>query len=224
MRVNDRLLGATALVNLARWTPPECDDPEEEPEALREDFQDSVLSAFSFVPTGAPAYFEGGNLSDSFDSLLWIKRAQERAQKLLGELIEFAHRYDRLPEWRATLEKRPGRLFADQKELILRFLCGADLKFRFSDWSWNPVFETLDDMLRSAVAHVLISDAAKHLGKCEQCGAYYVSKRRASHHFCPDTDCRNRFWQRKTGSQRVKRSRATRRRLEKKGLIKPKRK
>jgi hypothetical protein len=79
---------------------------------------------------------------------------------------------------------------------------------------WHPVLKTLDDLLTWATAKVLATDTAAHLGICEHCGQYYCSRRRENHRFCPETDCRDRYWRAKTGKARVKQSLARKRAVQ----------
>jgi hypothetical protein len=76
---------------------------------------------------------------------------------------------------------------------------------------WHPVIRTLDDLLTWATANVLVNEVVSNVGRCEHCGQYYVSARRERHRFCPDTDCRDRFWGSRTGAERSRKSRAIRR-------------
>lgn len=127
------------------------------------------------------------------------ERAGRRTRSLLDE-------YPALGVVRRPLEHR---FVIPPREVIAR--AGFGNRGVAGLGQWHPVIRSLDDLLAWACANVLGSGAVYNVGRCEQCGRYYFSARRKTHRFCPDSDCRDRYWSARTGAERSKKSRSTRR-------------
>ena len=115
------------------------------------------------------------------------------------------------PAWRALWQKGSRPFRPEPTDPIIRYVSEREQKVWFSDWHWAPVVEGVDDLLLNAVTEVLSTDTAAFIGKCQECGRYYVSLRRHHHRYCPDKDCRDLHHRKESGSQRAMKSRAARR-------------
>jgi hypothetical protein len=142
-----------------------------------------------------------------------FRKAQGQARAILDALVSWASSRKAL-----SMEEYP-RLNIVRRPLQHRFILPVrpitqNPRVRREDvpgWGrWQPVITSFDDLLTWATANVLATDSARNLGRCEQCGDYYFSNRGTRHRFCPDGDCRDRFWRERTGVERVRRAREKR--------------
>lgn len=151
-----------------------------------------------------------------------IRAIARRAIGVLSVLVDLAgQRPGSRPSAQSRLVDRPA-LAVVRRPLEYRFVLplwafrpSAGLQDRsVPGWGqWHPVVRTLDDLLTWATANVLVSDALGNIGRCEECGRYYVSGRRGRHRFCAGTSCRDRYWGAKSGAARSRKFRARRREL-----------
>ena len=143
-----------------------------------------------------------------------FRKAQEQARRILDALVSWASNRKEL------VMKEPPILSVVKRPLQHRFILPVrtitpNPRVRPEDvpgWGrWQPVITSFDDLLTWATANVLATDSARNLGRCEHCRQYYFSNRETRHRFCPDRDCRDRYWRERTGVERIRRSREKRR-------------
>lgn len=154
-----------------------------------------------------------------------VGEAVEQARAILAALIALAGggRGRDLARSTGPVLQRFRALEVVRRPLPHRFVlpiwiveASADFDDRaIAGWGqWHPMIGSLDDLLTWATANAMATGAVPHIGCCEQCGCSYVARRPGGHRFCPDGDCRDRFWNARTGASR---SRATRARQRERG-------
>ena len=169
------------------------------------------------------ALFPGMPLFEALAKAKLSTRAVARARKMACEILAA---FLLLGSWAVGRSKgTTGRLLKDHPPLAVvrrriehRFVLPfwavtgrTDLgDAGIAGWGdWHPEIRTLDDLLAWATAHGLSHNAVDKVGKCDECGGFYVSARRGRHRFC-SSDCRDRFWNSETGSTRTRKSREKR--------------
>lgn len=153
-----------------------------------------------------------------------IEAARGQAEAIVRALIEISEKTDTVP--RPRLKQHPTLAPVLGRTLPHRFVAPLHLPVTREDQKrdrppetvapglgqWHAVIASMDDLLTWATADVLRTNTAAHFGSCDGCGRVYFAKRARNHRFCPESDCRDRYWNKETGKARVEKSREKRKR------------
>jgi len=170
-------------------------------------FEDSVIAISAARPLIGPLRAKMSALTRGR-----VLRARAQAEKILADLMALSRTSRQGPpplENSAALSVVKRRL--QYRFVLPPWMVAESSAVRPGDlpgWgSWQLEVHALEDLLAWATAQVLSTNTGSNIGECAQCGRYYVAKRRKGHRFCPGSECRDKYWQARTGTERVKRSR-----------------